>query len=597
MIVPMKKVTLLFTNQTEEDTHRIVNSLRDFGAFHFGLGDASTSLLEQMEAALAILQRHGSPRAQEFGAREKNAEFYSTRVLHLTAEVNSARAKLAQLADVEEWYRKWSDVSIQFIKDIATSGCHIRLFEMAKSDFRIVNSTEVESDGSVLFVAGQDTKTVRFALLSRHSEKKIENAVEISLPHFEVNDLRREEAHLLSQLAEFEAALHLLTGRMHIISKELQEEKYRIQFHTVQSMLKKANEISGVSYIEGYIPADTVTAFRQVVEENKWGFSMTDPSEEDHPPTLLRNPRFVEPVYMLYRFLGMRIGYREMDVSFMFILFYTIITGLLVGDAGYGLIYLGLTAFAHAKLKGKADSRYFQLGYLLSGSIIVFGALSGVWFGSATLAALPGLRDITIPELAAFDIGTGKMSNSIQIMMQIGFALGIIHLSLGHLMKGWQRRKSLEVIGHLAYIVFLFCVYKVICFLIFKEPLPGYLVPGLAVSIPLMFVFNNASQGLVAGMKSQAATFIFDLIGGFSDLISYIRIPIVGLVTVVLGMLFNLLSFGAPLGHAFGLILAVMGVLIHATRLKAMEFSNHAGMEWNGEWYKPFVGKEKKQWI
>ena len=46
-----------------------------------------------------------------------------------------------------------------------------------------------------------------------------------------------------------------------------------------------------------------------------------------------------------------------------------------------------------------------------------------------------------------------------------------------------------------------------------------------------------------------------------------------------------------------GLILAVMGVLIHATRLKAMEFSNHSGMEWNGEWYKPFVGKEKKQWI
>ncbi|MBN2526408.1 MAG: hypothetical protein JXR76_08440 [Deltaproteobacteria bacterium] len=593
MIVPMKKVTLLFKNQSDADAHAIVENLRDFGAFHFGLGDETTTMLAQMEEALAIMQQHGDPQAQEFGAREKNAEYYTMRILHLTGEVNSTRAKLAQLQDVEEWYKHWSDVSIQAVREIAEHGRYVKLFEMALGDFKNFNASAVED----LFVVGRDTKVVRMALISSSADAALENATEVSLPDFEVTDLRKEEEHLLAQLNQFEADLHRLTGRMHIISKELAEERYRIQFYQVKSFLSAVDEISDVSYIEGYIPQDTVTEFKKMVEANNWGFRMDDPDETDHPPTLLRNPKFVEPVYMLYKFLGMRIGYREMDVSFMFILFYTVITGLLVGDAGYGFIYLGLTAFAHLKLKGKADSRYFQLGYLLSSSIIVFGALSGVWFGSATLAGLPGLRDMTVPQLAAFDLETGKMSNSIQIMMQIGFALGIIHLSIGHIMKGWQRRKTLEIIGHAAYIVFLYCIYKVICFLIFKEDLPVYLTPALAVSIPLMFVFSNASQGIVAGMKSQTATFIFDLIGGFSDLISYIRIPIVGLVTVVLGMLFNLLSVGAVLGHAFGLILAVMGVLIHATRLKAMEFSNHAGMEWNGEWYKPFVGKEKKQWI
>ncbi|MBN2344610.1 MAG: hypothetical protein JXX29_13170 [Deltaproteobacteria bacterium] len=589
----MKKVTLLFRNETETDAHSIVSELRDFGAFHFGLSDESTTKLEQMEEALTILQQRKNPQAQEFGSREKNAAYYTSKILHLTSELNSTRAKLAQLSDVAHWYKVWSEVSIRAIEAVAGTGLHIKLFEMATGDFRHFNPASVKN----LFVVGSDTKVIRLALVTPDKEAALENTQEVSVPGIDVSELHEAKSELLEKEKQYEDELHKLSGRMHIISKELQEEKYRIQFNQVKSHLKNVDGLSNVSYIEGYIPADTVSAFKKMVEHCGWGFSMDDPSEEDHPPTLLRNPKFVEPVYMLYKFLGMRIGYRELDVSFMFILFYTIITGLLVGDAGYGLIYFGLTAFAHAKLKGKADSRYFQLGYVLSSSIIVFGALSGVWFGSVTLAGLPGLRDITIPELAAFDLTTGKMSNSIQIMMQIGFALGIIHLSIGHLMKGWQQRKNLEVIGHLAYIVFLFCVYKVICFLIFKEPLPDYLVPGLAGSIPLMFIFSNASQGLVAGMKSQAATFVFDLIGGFSDLISYIRIPIVGLVTVVLGMLFNLLSVGAPLGHAFGLILAVMGVLIHATRLKAMEFSNHAGMEWNGEWYKPFIGKEKKQWI
>ena len=73
MIETIKKITLLFQNQNKEDAHAIVETLRDFGAFHFGLADESTSVLEQMEEALSILQRHGDPLAQEFGSREKNA--------------------------------------------------------------------------------------------------------------------------------------------------------------------------------------------------------------------------------------------------------------------------------------------------------------------------------------------------------------------------------------------------------------------------------------------------------------------------------------------------------------------------------------------
>lgn len=594
MIVPMKKIILLFKSNSDAEKTAAVEKLRDFGAFHFGLAEDSTSSLEQMEEAFTVLQQLGAAESQEFGSREKNADYYTNKTLRLRGELNGIRGELAQLKATEGWYGQWGAVMLADVAQLAAMGRHIKLYEVALTEQAAVVSAHKGGD---VFTVGQDTKVARLALVTGNPEEELKGAAAVSLPDVELADLRDTKGTLTKRKGEIKAQLARLSGRMHIISKEVEEERYRIQFNAVKQFIHATEEIPNVIHIVGYIPKDEEKAFKKLAEAEHWGYTINDPAEDDHPPTLLRNPKWVEPVYMLYKFLGLRIGYRDMDVSTVFMLFYALIAGLLVADAGYGLLFLTAVAVAHAKFRGRADGRYFQLGYVLSGSIAVCGVLTGAWFGSVTIASLPGIRDATIPAIAAFDIEAGKMSNSIEAMMQIGFFIGIVHLVLAHLMKGWQRRKSPVIIGHLGYIAFLIAVYKIICFLIFKEPLPGYTTPALVGGIVTIFVFINSDQGFVQGMKSQAATFVFDIIGGFSDMISYIRIPIVGLVTVVLGSLFNLLFIGAPLGHAFGMILALMGVLIHATRLKSMEFSNHAGMEWNGEWYKPFVGKEKKQWI
>ena len=40
-------------------------------------------------------------------------------------------------------------------------------------------------------------------------------------------------------------------------------------------------------------------------------------------------------------------------------------------------------------------------------------------------------------------------------------------------------------------------------------------------------------------------------------------------------------------GHALNAALAFMSVLVHGVRLNTLEFSNHAGIRWGGQAFKP----------
>jgi V/A-type H+-transporting ATPase subunit I len=50
-------------------------------------------------------------------------------------------------------------------------------------------------------------------------------------------------------------------------------------------------------------------------------------------------------------------GYRELDISLWFLLFFSVFFGMLIGDAGYGLIYLVLTFWAQRKFGGKVKHK------------------------------------------------------------------------------------------------------------------------------------------------------------------------------------------------------------------------------------------------
>ena len=87
---------------------------------------------------------------------------------------------------------------------------------------------------------------------------------------------------------------------------------------------------------------------------------------------------------------------------------------------------------------------------------------------------------------------------------------------------------------------------------------------------------------------------IQNVIGAFSDIVSYIRLFAVGLAGVTVASTFNDMAGGifAPiiliLGHGLNIVLGMMSVMVHGVRLNMLEFSGHLGQEWTGKSYEPF---------
>ena len=141
------------------------------------------------------------------------------------------------------------------------------------------------------------------------------------------------------------------------------------------------------SVLEGWIATDKEDSFKSKSSENGWGIALSDPIEGDETPTLLRGNKLTSLIHPLLDFLGNVPGYWEQDVSSYFLAFFTIFFAMIIGDAGYGLLFIVFTLIA--QLKMKKFNNVLALFYLLSSATVVWGAVTGNWFGSNLIKGIP----------------------------------------------------------------------------------------------------------------------------------------------------------------------------------------------------------------
>ena len=118
----------------------------------------------------------------------------------------------------------------------------------------------------------------------------------------------------------------------------------------------------------------------------------------------------------------------------------------------------------------------------------------------------------------------------------------------------------------------------------------------------LVLLFQNFQKNIAMGVLKTVGNLPLDIIGSFSDVVSYVRLFAVGYATVVVASSFNAMAapmFGSAvgsfvgalvlfLGHGLNIVLGAMAVVVHGIRLNMLEFSSHLGQQWSGRPYKPF---------
>jgi V/A-type H+-transporting ATPase subunit I len=289
------------------------------------------------------------------------------------------------------------------------------------------------------------------------------------------------------------------------------------------------------------------------------------------------------------RLLGLTPGYRELDISLVFLIFFSIFFGILIGDAGYGLAYIIITLLLSLWLKKKAMmtgemKTATLLFYLLGSSSVVWGVLTGTFFGQWGLPA-------PVPRL-----------NDPAFVTAFCFFLGALHLSIAHTWRAILKFPSLTVLADAGYVCILWTAFFLANTLILGVPFPDSGIWLVTVGIISVIFFTSPRRSnILRGIGEGLGTIALSFMNNITDVISYIRLFAVGMATLAVANTTNYLAsgFGSGIialvagavillsGHSLNLILGLMSVLVHGVRLNVLEFSGHANVTWSGSPFEP----------
>ena len=592
MIVKMKKLTLLCTQAQQEQT---LDKLQELEVVHVKhIQPPQSSALEKARNHLQYVQR-----AQEVLSSRPDTEPTGDdpdqlvdRIWELLHKEKELKDSLQSLEHEYDRIAPFGDFDPRELIKLNKSGVTAKLFELPLKDAPAI------SEG-VAIVEISRGKITRYVLAVAREAFTI-SAHEVRVPDQSHSEIYRHIEKTKKSIEETDVEFHKYAGDKKLVDAISNKAADSVRYLEVQDGMGAE---SSIVYLKGFYPAESESDIIAAAEAFGWGYQFADVSDDDTPPTLLRNPKWVSPVKAALDIIGVVPGYKELDVSALFLIFLSIFFAFIIGDAGYGLLFIGLTLFGKFKTKGNDGAQPgLNLLMIMSVFCLIFGALTGNYFG-ITLGSLPPFLQAISSDYMTGKIADGSWDSDLAAknVMFICFAIGTIHISIAH---GWnliRKINSWACLSDLGWLCSTWMLFSVVLNMVLDIELPSWIVaaqlPLLGTGIGLIIlslVLTKSYFGLV--------TLALDVINNFVDIISYVRLYAVGAASLAIARAFNGMAFpegeaitftigGALIlfaGHALNIILGAMGVMVHGIRLNTLEFSSHAGVEWAGLHFNPF---------
>ena len=587
MIVSMKKITLAMVY---DQASQGLMSLRDLGVLHVESVRAPESRqtervggqIECLDQALAVLA------TRKDGPVQKDP---AVPVLETADEILSLMERKKQEETRLHWIQKERDriaplgrFSPEDFDTLTRHGVDAKIYVLDRKDRSredlSVPHEKVGTQGSKTFILAVSDAPLDLPLEVFPLPEKTQEAFER-----EAEEIRERVAGMEKSLERKNAYRDALTRARRALSDDL----------AFKRVLAGMGRDASIAYLQGYCPVKDMKALKQKARDMGWALLMEDPSDDSRVPTLIKNPAWIRVIDPVLHFMGTVPGYREVDISFMFLVSLSVFFAMIVGDGGYGLLFLAATVSLRRKLRS-IQKEVFTLCCVFSTATVLWGLVSGTWFGVEALSKNPFLNRFLIPHLNSY-------TDNQDFMIELCFLLGGIHLTLAHGIRAARHVTSLKCLADLGWMSMIWGLYFVAGHFVLGKILPPYVFVLPAGGIFLAAVFSNPQKNFLKSTLLGLADLPLKIISAFSDLVSYLRLFAVGYATLVVATSFNQMAAGFgghPLvrmtlaagvlfcGHAVNIIMAIMAVLVHGIRLNMLEFSSHLGMEWSGHAYRPF---------
>jgi len=485
---------------------------------------------------------------------------------------NEAITMLAQAEALKPWLKL--DIPLEALGATVSSVYFAGYMpELTKDEF-LADIKDLTAEVIVLDEAPEGRAIVVFAYKSDGAEVKhflkAHDFADVVFP--KRIGLAREIAADLTDAARMKESL---ADNLEEEAKKVAERKAELQLYYDQLVAKQERmassglETQKTFFVEGWVRADKTDEVVKAVKgvTPAYDLNFVEPEEGEIPPTVMENGKFSRP-YEFVTELYSRPKIGSLDPDFMMAPFHFIFFGMMLSDAGYGLV-LTILLYVVLKLFKPQDSTGKLLTVIFFGGIstVIWGILFGGWFGLEWRPLL-----------------FAPMKEPLK-MLALCFGLGALHLGTGMCMKMYLEVKRgnvwAAIFDELSWLVMFLGLFLMAL-------LPREIGKYLAIlgAATIVFTGGREKKGIIAKFFGGLLT-LYNISGYVSDLLSYSRLFALGLATGVIAMVINTIAkmlwetgpvgivvavFVLVGGHIFNIIINVLGSFVHSSRLQYIEF-------------------------
>jgi V/A-type H+-transporting ATPase subunit I len=385
----------------------------------------------------------------------------------------------------------------------------------------------------------------------------------------------------------------------------------QIKIERIRNEISKNFAKTDCTYlINGWVMEKNVEKLKNIISkisENHIICNFNEPSiNPDNPPTHLEIPKWAGSFKTLLELFATP-KYNEINPTIIMGIYFILFFGIMLGDAGYGLIILTISLFFYYKFsKHKTILKDFCfMGIWIGFVTTIVGFLTNSFFGDFIQRFIFNDMDKMLFNFQIFGINfpVETIRNPLSILI-VALIFGLIHLNTGIFLAIYQSYRNKK--------------YKELFTKHFNWILLQIGGGGLIGEF-LLHIWNlNTIQfylftvfvivGLIFILIESGPLGLFDITGYIGDWLSYARLLALGLGTTGMALAFNVVAQIVPnmipfigfifvpiiliITHFANLGIQALGAAVHSLRLQYVEFFNRF-YEGGGKEFKPFSIKRK----
>lgn len=470
----------------------------------------------------------------------EQGRFYATSLMTVprSATYEEIQAAAAQASEYAECFEISSDKELRYIFLISFA-----------SDAEAVRDSLKQLGGAV----------VRFSGIEVTAKAKIKEIdKQISEISEQIKENEESVAVTVSQYDRLLAAQDALESRL-----------------AVAEAAEKGVSTARTFFIEGWCPAREEKMLSEVLSANGCAYEFSDPEEGDEPPTLTYNSKLITPFETVTNMYSPP-AYSGIDPNPLMAPFFALFFGIMLSDAGYGLLLVLAGVFALWKMKPRGGFRNFMKLAIICGISTVFW---GLMFGGIFGNAIPSVYELFTGNVFPYSMALWfDPTGDPMTMLIFSMALGGVQIVVSMAIKGYMMIRDGQVWDAIFDIGSWWVVFAGAITCIFNAKIGLYIL--IAGAAALILTQGRAKKNIIMKFFGGVMS-LYDVTGYFSDMLSYSRLLALSLATAVVAQVINTMGMlTGPIGffivfligHVFNIAINLIGSFVHSARLQYVEF-------------------------